>query len=126
MRTLRTESVHTRAIVEIPAGTPHARHPRENVGEIGLAPPSRRSLTKTAPPYAQWDKSGVRRVRIALQCQDEFYPAWKQNLETTFGFTQVSAAGKTRSYERTDVVFGKHTVFTVTLTEKDGDMFAPM
>ncbi len=83
-------------------------------------------LAKAAPPYAAWDKDGVRRVRIALQCQDEYYPDWKKSLEGRFGFSETSARGKTRTYERRDVVDGQETIFTVTLTEKDRDMFAPM
>ncbi len=97
-----------------------AKVKKELLAELEAAVPSR-------PPYEAWDgPDGVRRTKIALQCQDEFFPDWVEHLGGRLGFELVEDKDKKKTYVMRGEHEGKQTELTIVLEEKDGEMFAPM
>lgn len=103
-----------------------ALHARENALPPKVARELRASVKKlapVAPDYASWDKNGVRDVKIAFKCQDEFYPAWVPFLEGPMGFVLDHVEGDKKIYKRMDEVDGKKTEFTIELQETEQQIF---
>ena len=103
-----------------------ALHAREKALPPKVAKELRASVKKLAPiapDYASWDKAGVRQVKIAFKCQDEFYPAWVPFLEGPMGFKLDHVEGDKKIYQRTDDVEGKQTKFTIELQETEEQIF---
>jgi hypothetical protein len=90
-------------------------------------PPPGGGYSKVAPPYeAVKGADGVYRFDEVIQCQDEFYPAWRKMFDGHPSWQLVDVRGKERVYRRVADVNGRRTEFTVRLFERHRDMWRHM